>query len=262
VDGLDFACSTNDDCGGGWICAPVPGASTGQCVEMGGTLGGDLEVSMTSMSFHIGQRMEFRVVSDDGFLRALAVLDPLGGEAAAFEMPGSVPASGGVHFLDFFADVNGNGEYDGHPTDHSWRREIGAGPILFAHDTSFATLEEPTPIGGDFRLTVKNMRAFHGGQLFEARVVERLSGRTVGLYRLAEIPPPEGGEADEFVVLLPGIIDAGTAYQVDMYADKNKNGQYDAPELDHAWRVEQEADLEGNLDVEFTHNVDFVDVEF
>jgi hypothetical protein len=64
-----------------------------------------------------------------------------------------------------------------------------------------------------------------------------------------------------FVMEIPGILEDGRSYQVDFYADENKNGHYDPPGTDHAWRMEI-MNAQGNETLEFSHQIAFTDVEW
>lgn len=63
-----------------------------------------------------------------------------------------------------------------------------------------------------------------------------------------------------FSVIIPGI-ETGNDYLIEMYADHNQNGRYDAPGNDHAWSVEVN-DVDGNETVDFVHNTNFTDIEW
>ena len=53
----------------------------------------------------------------------------------------------------------------------------------------------------------------------------------------------------------------GEDYYIDFYADHNGNGQYDAPPVDHAWRLEL-SNVAGDSQLDFTHNTNFTDIEW
>jgi plastocyanin len=65
---------------------------------------------------------------------------------------------------------------------------------------------------------------------------------------------------ESFVVVIPGIMSGGS-YRLDFFADHNGNGYYDAPPVDHAWRIEIPS-ASGNESVDFVHNSGFTDVEW
>jgi len=216
----------------------------------------DVAIDMMAVTPHMNQKMEFRVVSDDDELVALGVLDPLASANYEFTLPNSTPA--GAHRMDFFADLNDNGEYDAPPTDHAWREDIAASgddTIAFMHNTDFTDIATPTLTQAeDFTFMATDMNP-HIGDLFELRVIEADSGRLVGRYLLGQIT------AASFTLTLPGIVASGTEYQVDFYADLNGNGEYNAPMTDHAWREMGTANGSG-LTITFQHNTTFTDVQF
>jgi len=64
-----------------------------------------------------------------------------------------------------------------------------------------------------------------------------------------------------FVMEIPGILEDGKSYQVDFFADENKNGHYDPPGADHAWRLQIE-DAQGDETLAFSHEIAFTDIEW
>lgn len=63
---------------------------------------------------------------------------------------------------------------------------------------------------------------------------------------------------ESFSVILSEI-QTGKAYYVDFFSDHNNNGQYDAPPVDHAWRLEI-GSASGNEVFDFIHNTNFTDI--
>lgn len=92
----------------------------------------------------------------------------------------------------------------------------------------------------------------HVGQMLTLYVRELPSGKTLDTLVVDAI------ENADFS-LQSYVIQSGTSYVLDFYADHNENGMYDAPPTDHAWRVET-GEAIGNLVVEFTHNTNFTDI--
>ncbi len=62
----------------------------------------------------------------------------------------------------------------------------------------------------------------------------------------------------EFTVMFSGI-EKDHSYKIDFFADHNKNGMYDAPPADHAWRLELN-DVAGDTSLTFIHNTSFTDI--
>jgi hypothetical protein len=54
-------------------------------------------------------------------------------------------------------------------------------------------------------------------------------------------------------------IKSGMSYNIDFYADHNKNGAYNAPPADHAWRIPL-TNVLGDTIVNFAHNTNFTDI--
>ena len=117
----------------------------------------------------------------------------------------------------------------------------------------------PRPIGGDFKMRLREMD-IHAGKRLEVMVIEFDSGRAVGLYRLREIP--DDGEI-EFKI--PGIIDTadkgGIIYTVEFYADEDDDQSYDDLPVDHTWVLTVESTKDG-VDVEFTHGTNFENLDY
>jgi hypothetical protein len=92
----------------------------------------------------------------------------------------------------------------------------------------------------------------HLGQQLGIRVTERSTGKEAARYLMQSIKT-----ADFEVRLLCGRSDVD--YNVDFYADLNKNGKYDPPPADHAWR-ELVGIINNHAVVEFKHNLNFTDI--
>jgi hypothetical protein len=86
----------------------------------------------------------------------------------------------------------------------------------------------------------------------ELRVEDDLTSEEVGRTRIESIP------GADFIVNIPGI-KMGKEYKVELYADHNGKGIYEAPPMDHAWRIQFENNS-GDVSLDFAHNTDFKDV--
>jgi hypothetical protein len=215
----------------------------------------DLVVVLDHLAPHIGDRAEIRVVSEGNFITARAILDPVASESMTVRMRQALTP--GPRHLDLFVDLNQNGVYDPPPADHAWRLPACAsGVFRFSHNANFLDIEAPAPqgIGNDFTMHVRSF-SMHLGDLVEVYVVNQSMSvpTTVGLYRLAE------AEAADFDIRIPGIIEPGVSYTIGIWADKNDDGEYQAPDIDHSWRVEATGEASG-LEIDFTHNTNFADV--
>jgi plastocyanin len=92
----------------------------------------------------------------------------------------------------------------------------------------------------------------HVGQDLWLRVEDADSGEEI--FRGSEVV-----EAS-FSMVVQGI-ETGNDYVVEMYADHNGNGRYDAPGDDHAWSL-QVNNADGDETVDFVHNTNFTDIEW
>ena len=92
----------------------------------------------------------------------------------------------------------------------------------------------------------------HIGQAFSLRVVEGNSDREV--FRVS-VPEIVGAS----FTLEISDLQFGTPYRIDFYADHNGNGTYDAPPVDHAWRIEL-PDLQADTTVPVVHDTAFTDI--
>ncbi|RMG84911.1 MAG: T9SS C-terminal target domain-containing protein [Bacteroidetes bacterium] len=210
-----------------------------------------LTFNFSDMTPHVGQRLEIRVrdINQTGREVGRRVLSAIASADFTVELP--FLENGRSYFVDFYADLNQNGAYDAPPADHAWREMLsevsGDTELTFAHNTNFMD------IGTSDELTVRfTGMTPHVGQMLELRVTEMGSGKEIGRHRRMITVP-------DFDVSVPGII-PGNVYQVDFYADLNKNGTYDAPPMDHAWRETFTA--AGGDVIEFSHNTSFTDIEW
>jgi hypothetical protein len=231
----------------------------------------DLSLTMKGLGVHLHQRVEFRVIDSENYVQARGVIEPMNKvatESVTFTLPKAIPAGNRPYRLDFYADVNGSGDFDGLDTgithDHAWRIEpladFPAGKlthvpnsvaVVFTHNTVFTNIDEwpsgtvalpqDSGLGVSVNFSGQSMAAFVG-KLCQVRVVEARSGHVTGLYRNPEIP------AGDFVGLIPGIVEAGEDYEIFVYVDANDNGVYDNPKgeaanQDLGWRYSETARL-------------------
>ena len=93
----------------------------------------------------------------------------------------------------------------------------------------------------------------HTGQYFEISVVDVATDSVVANEDIASIVDPD------FEYVFMHALDAGASYNIDMWADLNTNGSYDAPPTDHSWRIELN-NVSDNTAQNFQHNTDFTDL--
>ncbi len=209
-----------------------------------------LTVQFESMDPHVGQKFEIRVVDKyDRQEIARKSLDEI--PAADFQMFFDGIETGGSYWVDFYADHNGDGEYDPPSNDHAWRIDVDNVPgdtiAVFIHNTNFTDIEWP------YLLTVNfSDMTPHLGQKFEIRLIDRKTRGEIVRRSLNAIP------SAEFSIELPGLVQ-NEDYWIDFYADHNGNGIFDAPPADHSWRLELE-NVETDAELSFQHNTEFIDI--
>lgn len=209
-----------------------------------------ITVSLSGMNPHVGEFFEARLIDKSNQMEVDRLsLDEI--LSPDFEISFPNTQDGKSYWIDFYADHNGNGYYDGIPADHAWRISandvMGASTINFVHNTNFSEIN----FKHMYKLQFSGMTP-HIGKKLEVRLINQGSMEEAGRIALGAIP------GDEFDVLLP-FISTGENYDVDIYADHNGNGVYDAPPADHAWRIELTG-VEGDEDDDFIHNTNFTDI--
>ena len=207
-----------------------------------------LTVNFSGMNPHIGQTLWLSVIDKDSGKEIERKMETI---AVDFSMQISGLEMNHSYNVDFFADHNKNGVYDAPPTDHAWRMELndvmGNTTLTFQHNTNF------TDIMWKNKLTVHFMGMNpHVGQTLQLAVSDKTSGM--------EIQRVSVTAAVDFMVDVYGI-ENGMSYNVDFFADHNKNGVYDAPPADHAWRMELN-DVMGDTMLTFQHNTNFTDINW
>lgn len=204
------------------------------------------------MDPHIGQKLEVRLVDQSDMMEAgRTTIEEI--MSAEFDVMLPYLQSGHDYYVDFYADLNQNGVYDDPPTDHAWRIELmdteGDEDDTFMHNTDF------TDISWNYRFTLHAMEMTpHLGQMFEMRVVNMSTMEEVGRMSMDSVV------VEDFHAMTTGL-GLGADYYIDFYADHNGNGMYDAPPVDHAWRLELSS-VDGDSELDFTHNTDFTDIEW
>ncbi len=135
------------------------------------------------------------------------------------------------------------GKYDYHCDPH-----IGAGMV-----GKIEVKETGGNDDGKYILTI-NFTGMtpHVGQNLQLAVIEKSSG--------IEIQRVSATAAADFLLSVYGIA-TGKSYNVDFFADHNKNGVYNAPPADHAWRIELN-NVMGDTTLNFQHNTSFTDIKW
>jgi len=92
----------------------------------------------------------------------------------------------------------------------------------------------------------------HLGEGFFLRVSNVATEEEITRLSIAEIP------ATAFDFEISGLV-VGESYQVDLFVDVNGNGRYDAPPIDHAWRIDL-PNMQSDGSLTFIHNTMFTDI--
>lgn len=206
-----------------------------------------LTVNFTGMTPHVGQTLRLAVV-DQATKMEVGRQKIKATETFNIEIPGI--EKGKNYFVDFFADHNKNGVYDAPPVDHAWRMtltDVTDNAVLdFAHNTNF------TDISWIPKLTVHfTAMTPHVGQLMTLYVREK-GGEDVDTVVINDVTTPEFD-------ISSWSIESNKSYLIDFFADLNKNGTYNAPPVDHAWRLELD-NVKSDTTINFTHNTTFTDI--
>lgn len=212
-------------------------------------------IDFTGMSPHVGETFYYRLVEmttgrevSRGWTASIPAAD------FTLRLPGV--KVGGNYFLDFFADHNENGYYDSPSLseDHAWRLEItdatGNTSLDFSHNVLFTDIKWK-------HQAILNFTGMtpHVGQALHARITDDVTGIEMGRASIDSIP------GAVFNLPVPGL-SAGGGFNIDFFADLNKNGIYDAPGAgDHAWRIHTMM-VEGDEAFDFAHSTDFTDIEW
>ncbi len=232
----------------------------------GSDLYDDLSFTVTGMDTHPKQLFEYRVIDANNFIQSRGFLSPLGSPNQTVHVPMAIPKVNGPYHLDFYADKNGSGGWDGLGSgpehDHGWRWDPlvdspagdpndGVVNVTYAHNYSFSELNDypmgtpnpPKDTGSDAVIHMLKMEDY-AGKLVQVRVADASTGHTAGLYRFTTLTLPVAPATLD--AKIPGVIDEGVAYNVEIYVDANGNGVYDAPGSgDIGWRVPKGSDATG-----------------
>lgn len=207
-----------------------------------------LTVNFTGMTPHVGQTLWLAVI-DQATKTELARVKKTAAVTFSIDVPGI--ETGKSYFVDFYADHNKNGSYNAPPADHAWRMPLnnvtGNSTLTFAHNTAF------TDIAWKNKLTLHfTAMTPHLGQ----KITLFLKQTDTGLYKDTVIVPSVAGAIFDMVSwkIKPGI-----SYKIDFYADHNKNGVYNAPPVDHAWRISLD-NVKGDSIINFVHNTTFTNI--
>ncbi len=203
----------------------------------------DLKFTMRGMTSHVTEYVEYRVVDGTGTLQSRGIIVPLGGPDATLFAPGAIPKANGPFRLDFFADHDMSGGYDNTEAeirDHAWRlmlhpEEADDNNMLdvqFDHNTSFNYLNDPVPPKEYGKPATVKFADMAGFKRVELRVSDSSAKRTVALYRVPQVP------VGPFDMTVPGMIEAGVPYDIDVYTDDGNGGNVKAFRLQASGTVD------------------------
>lgn len=208
-----------------------------------------LTVNFTGMTPHVGEDLWLAVIDKATNMEIGRVKKAVDAAAFSIEVPGI--EMGKSYQVDFFADHNKNGVYDPAPADHTWRMQLdnvaGNSTLDFAHNTNF------TDIAWKNKLTV--MFTGMTPHIGEKLVLYLKQADTNAYVDTLMVDPVARANFD----VSSYKIMSGKSYKIDFYADHNKNGVYDAPPSDHAWRITLNG-VKGDTLVNFAHNTNFTDI--
>ena len=224
----------------------------------------DLEVQLQGFEdvarFRLGLRLVDVLDPSEPEIVAAAVLESFGedsGGAKTFRMPRALPPGDNFE-VQLYVDLNDDRMFSGVTVDNSWRRPLvcPSGLFEFTRDDSFSDIDDP-PIddpGLPFVVDFVDMAPHTPGtQALELMVLDVAEDQVVGYYRLPDI------NEDRFIVQIPAILEAGSEYTYEFFADLEQDGVFNGAGTDHSWVRTATADATGLSEV-FAHTFVFEDL--
>lgn len=214
-----------------------------------------LTVKFLSMTPHVGENIYLRVVDTLGNTEVGRITMLV--DTANFEVKVGGLVTGQSYDVDFWADHNKNGEYDAPGTDHAWRITLdsigGDTTITFTHNTDFTDIQWPAGVQQNNGLTIafSSFTPHVGQNLYLA--LKYKNGWEIERHKMMV-------DTANFEVIFDSVM-VDSSYLVDFWADLNKNGKYDDPPADHAWRITVDS-VRGDTTIPFVHNTDFTDINW
>lgn len=220
----------------------------------------DLHFGARNMQSHLGEQLEVRLVDKSNAVQAKIVYVDVPKPDFSFDCPKLIPKTSAPYRIDFWADHNKSGRYDGieggiNDKDHAWRRVLadplpedvrlvqGRYELSFLHDTAFVDiftdLQGNKISGADtllpFSLGIVDAGAWVGKPI-EIHVVDKAAGRLVGVHR-------QGRAMIGYIAQITGILDEETPYEVSVWVDENGDDQLSVGEP--SWRLDVLSDGNG-----------------
>jgi hypothetical protein len=200
------------------------------------------------MTPHIGQTLWLAVI-DQATKKEIGRVKKIVSLTFSIDVPGI--EIGKSYWVDFFADHNKNGVYNAPPADHAWRLPLnnvtGNSVINFVHNTNFTDIAWKTKL----TLSFTSMTP-HVGQKLTLFVRDKAMKMDMDTIIVPQIATPAFD-------IYSWKITPGASYNLDFYADFNKNGVYNAPPTDHAWRIALN-NVKSDTIISFVHNTSFTDI--
>ena len=208
-----------------------------------------LTVNFTNMTPHVGQILWLAVIDQATKMEIGRVKKSV--TEAAFPIDVTGIESGKSYNVDFYADHNKNGVYNAPPTDHTWRMQLnnvtGNSVLNFVHNTTFTDVDWKNKLTVHFTNMTPHLTQ---------KVTLYLKELSSGLYKDTVIV---ASVATATFDISSWKIKPGLSYNIDFYADHNKNGVYNAPPTDHAWRIPLNT-VKSDTIINFVHNTTFTDI--
>jgi hypothetical protein len=225
-----------------------------------------LSLTFHDFGFHFQQLIEFRVIDSQNRIQTRGIIRPLdqaGTVQISMNVPKAILLTNRPYRLDFYADVNNSGGYDGIgdvlTQDHAWRvaplddyptgeltHIANVVQVFYEHNTDFTDIDywpdtttrappKDTGLAARVRFDAQSLAPWHG-KLIQLRIAEGSTGHVVGLYRDPQIP------TEDFVADIQGVLDPGVNYALEIYIDANGDGVYQNPAQpsasgDLGWRI-------------------------
>ena len=208
-----------------------------------------LTVNITDMADHLGETFWLAVIDQATNMEIGRVRQTV---TANFSIVVPGIEVGKSYRVDFFADHNRNGVYNAPPGDSAWRLLLtnvtGDAVLNFAHNDQ--TLVD---ISWKTKLTVRfTAMTPHVGQMMTLYVKDLATGMTINT---VVIPSVVGPVFD----ISSWAIEPTKSYAIDFFADYNRNGVYDAPPVDHPWRLMLN-NVKRDTILNFVHNTNFTNI--
>lgn len=208
-------------------------------------------INFTGFSPHVGKYFGLRALHlpDSGFWTSKSTSSL---SSATFSDSLTV-INGSGYLVQFYADMNGNNAYDAPPTDHAWQiviNNLSADTLInYAHNTNFTDVKWRSKVW----LNLTGMTP-HVGQYVWLGLIDKSTMNKVDekKWYVFQANGSYYTQAD---------IQKGKTYDLDFFVDFNNSGTYNAPPVDHAWRIPN-ITVVGDTTIVYAHNTNFTDIQW